>query len=353
MKRAAILIALVLFAFQASAWGEAAGKKRAELDTAKKAEAAAEAKQPQEAGKVTKLEGTAEIFRGEDKFPAAVGFVVREGDRIEVAAKSYMEITLFNVPGKPADGEKNPTVLTLSENAKLTIKARRVEPSGDITTQLELKEGKLGSNVKDGRKAGWKERRDRARARARGRSYRVTRSNYQVKTPTAIAGVRGTEFIVAVTPTKTFVYVKSGRVWVKDLVKGEIRTVGRKRLLEIGMNGFGTMFKADAPVEESMGSHSFSPDFNPARYAAKPSMEMPGAEPEVGEETVGKDVEDKMDQTRATQDSSDVPDPTSNVEPAIAPEPGGETGGGGGGEPGPPEPETLPDPPPPPPPPQG
>ena len=77
MKRAAILIALVLFAFQASAWGEAAGKKRAELDTAKKAEAAAEAKQPQEAGKVTKLSEHVHVYNG----PIHVG-IIRDGEKV-------------------------------------------------------------------------------------------------------------------------------------------------------------------------------------------------------------------------------------------------------------------------------
>ncbi len=293
-------------------------KTTSEATTETKAEPAQE---PIDAGKVTKIVGSAEITRGEEKIAAALNTIVRVGDYIEVASAGMLEITLFNEPGEESKKETNPTVLTLSETAKLTIKSRKKEPSGDTTTELDLKEGKLDSKVDDGRKPGWQQRRDKANA-APGTSKKTSKSNYQVSTPTAVAGVRGTEFILAVTPTKTFIYVKSGSVWAKHLETGEIRTVKRNRLLEIGLSGFGLEIIAGETEANAMASSSFSRDFNPftmASGASKPT-ETQNVDDETRRQNVDSSVKGSMGSVRETTGSSGTPDPV--TPPSGPPTPG-------------------------------
>ena len=352
MKKPLFLLFIVfLFAFQVYAFSDTQEGSRPSLknNDTKKAEAAAKAKETppaelKKAGKITKIKGTVTIMRGKEKLSGALKMIVNVGDKIEVAAKSLVDITLFNVPGIETEGDRSPTVLRLSENSKLTLKERKTEPNGDITTKINLDEGKLDSSVTDGRKEKWKARRDRQRgSRAQRRRQSSTKSNYEVTTPTAIAGVRGTEFIVAVTPSKTFVYVRKGSVWVKDRVKGEIRTIKRKRLLEIGITGFGFEFKPEEQVIEEMANKSFeSSSFNPVSFARKIQEISHGDSPkhDVAGDRVDSDVKDKMDATRGTSNNDGSPDPTdtSNF--------GGSSSGTG---PTPPPQKNLPAPPPPPP----
>ena len=283
-------------------------------------------------GKVSKVTGTEnELTRAGEKLTVTLNMKVHVLDSLVVADKGVVEITMFNTPGNEND-IKNATKLTFAENTKATIQKRKKEANGDTTTKIEVEKGKLSSDVKDGRKPKWKERRARQQS---GKKTTRTKSNYEISTPTAIAGARGTQFIVAVTPSKTFVYVKSGEVWVKDRVKGDIRTLKRKRLLEIGITGFGIEIKVEDIEQDAMESSEFSSSFNPISTKKRMDDAKNNTDDKsTPDNAVEQDVADKMDNTKGTADSQtpDAVEPGGSVAPSTTPDGGSE----------------LPDPPPPP-----
>jgi hypothetical protein len=286
--------------------------KKEAADTAKTEEAKTEAAKPAdvEVGSVTKVTGTATYTRGDKTEAVTADLKVKVGDSIKTEAKSTVVITLFNTPGDEKD-TNSASELTINENSTIKINERKKEVNGDTTTKIEVDEGKVESDVKDGRKAKWLERKDSSRSGTKPSTR--GKSNYEVQTPTAVAGVRGTEFIVAVLPEKTFVYVKSGEVWVKDRVKGDIRTLTRHRLLEIGRDGFGAEVKTGDSEQYVMESGAFDKSFSPFSSATRDRIERDRTSDSTDpEKAVNDDVSDKMGDSNSTADNSGAGSP---VEP--------------------------------------
>jgi hypothetical protein len=119
-------------------------------------------------GIVKELEGKVWIKRGADKEALAVGSIVNQSDKIETEAKSKVMVQF-------TDG--NSIVIT----EKSVVELATFNFNEDITkrnTLLNLIKGKVRSNVK---------------MKYTGKEQ----SFFQVKTPVAVAGVRGTDFIVS------------------------------------------------------------------------------------------------------------------------------------------------------------
>jgi hypothetical protein len=286
-------------------------------------------------GHVSKLSGSAKLTRADAAQTVTVGMKIQEGDHFKTDAKSYVVILLYNEPGDDK-ATQNASELTIAENTTMKIQKRKKEVNGDTTTKVTIEEGKVDSKVEDGRKTKWLERRDRDRTGTKPSTK--GKSNYEIETPTAVAGVRGTEFIVAVTPQKTFVYVKDGIVWVKDRVSGDIREIKRYWLLEIGISGFGAQTKAADSEREAMENMNFSGSFSPfiAAIQDRIEREREAGSPDV-DRSVKEDVEDRQGRAGSTADNDSAPTP---VDPGAAIE---------NNPPTPHDPGNLPDPPSPPP----
>lgn len=123
----------------------------------------------EEVGTVASVRGTAEIVRGRVATPAAVGMAVELGDQL-----------------RTGDGElrvvfRDDSVIDLGENASLTVDQQVFDPgSGRFSSLVKLLQGKARALV--------------------GSYYGTPGSSYEVETPTAVAGVRGTSFMVAYDP---------------------------------------------------------------------------------------------------------------------------------------------------------
>lgn len=117
-------------------------------------------------GEVTKTEGTPEVLRttSNDWAPIKTGDEVSVGDQLRTRAATKMEIKL-------QDG----SVLILGENTLVTVDEQTLRSSGQNTSVFGLLLGKLRAVVAD--------------------RYKDPGSRFEVRTPTAVAGVRGTEFI--------------------------------------------------------------------------------------------------------------------------------------------------------------
>ena len=116
----------------------------------------------EDVGWVAALEGTAEVQRGGAWGPLAQGDVVQLGDHVRTAAASRAKL-LF----------RDDSVMTLAERSELVVdeQVAGAAPTSSFTLLL----GKVRAIVND--------------------RYSAKGAEFEVKSPTAIAGVRGTSFI--------------------------------------------------------------------------------------------------------------------------------------------------------------
>ncbi len=153
------------------------------------------AKQPEgtkTTGRLVKIEGTV-TFRpsfGAAWTPATLQTIVSAGGWLQTA-KGARAILSF---GKEA-------VTNIGEEAVLEVKEVEINPDGTTRVRTSLTRGKIWSLVE---------------------KLKSEKSRYEVETPTAIAGVRGTTFMVNVEP--------SGRSSRIGVVEGEVgvRSMGEK-----------------------------------------------------------------------------------------------------------------------------
>jgi len=126
----------------------------------------------QEAGQIKVSKGSAQIERSGKKLPAAVGRVVQQGDVVITGADGSVGITF-----------RDSSLLSVGPDSVLAID-RFVF---DSTTH----QGSFDSSLKQG-----------TLAVVSGKLAKQSPEAMKVKTPAAILGVRGTEFLVRTSPAK-------------------------------------------------------------------------------------------------------------------------------------------------------
>lgn len=117
-------------------------------------------------GQVEKVEGAPEVMRvGTSQWVAIrPADSVSVGDQLRTREGAKMEIRL-----------KDDSVLTLAEKTVMAIDDQTLQPSGQNTSIFSLLLGKVRAVVAN--------------------RYKEPGSRFEVHTPTAVAGVRGTEFV--------------------------------------------------------------------------------------------------------------------------------------------------------------
>lgn len=121
-------------------------------------------------GTVSELTGTAHLERGGTTQPVTSGMAIDLKDKLTTDAGGHLTITL-------SDNSK----LDLAEQSTLVIDEQVVGAGGPQTTKVSLLGGHLDSLVT--------------------KALRGTAPSFEVKTPNAIAGVRGTKFGVGFAPS--------------------------------------------------------------------------------------------------------------------------------------------------------
>jgi len=163
----------------------------------------------QEVGTIAALEGTGEIARGSARLAATMGAAVHQGDELRTGHPGRMRIVF-----------QDDSVLTVSDGSRVVVDEQVFNPSQGKTRSLfGLLQGKVSAVVSE--------------------YYQQRGSSYQIKTATAVAGVRGTEFVVVYDPRtqQTDVAGVHGYVEVRSLFErggrgvvitaGELTTVAR------------------------------------------------------------------------------------------------------------------------------
>lgn len=142
----------------------------------------------EEVGSIASVNGEAQIGRGGAFAPAAVGAVVQLGDELKTG-KGQMRVVF-----------RDDSVVDLAEGSTLTVDTQVFDPGASrFSSLLKLAKGK-------------------ARALVSG-VYGAPGASFEVETPTAVAGVRGTSFLISYDSDRdeTDVVGIDGRIMVRSL----------------------------------------------------------------------------------------------------------------------------------------
>jgi hypothetical protein len=144
----------------------------------------------QEVGTVAELDGTVDVGRNGEWTPAAIGAPIEQGDQLRTGKRGRLKIVF-----------QDDSVLSVSEQSLVVVNEQVFDSATSKTrSYFDLLRGKLNSIVSD--------------------YYGRPGTSYEVKTPTAVAGVRGTEFSVSYDPDDAVTEVLgfSGQVQVHSLL---------------------------------------------------------------------------------------------------------------------------------------
>lgn len=133
-------------------------------------------------GQVSRLAGTVTLVRGGAEMPAAVGMDVLQDDAIRSASGSRAEVTF-------TDG----SLLTIGPESEISVSYFAPEEA-ESNAVFDLLAGIARLTVN--KATGW--------------------GRFEVRTATAVASVRGTDYLVEATPGKSAVFVAEGRVAVSS-----------------------------------------------------------------------------------------------------------------------------------------
>jgi len=133
---------------------------------------AAAARAQSEAGTFAAVQGTVEVQRTAGWQPATIGMPVLVGDQVRTGANSRTKVVF-----------RDDSVLDVAPNTEVTLQAQFFDESNRrYRSLLRLAVGKIRAWVSE--------------------YYHAPRARYEVETPTAVAGVRGTEFIILYDPSR-------------------------------------------------------------------------------------------------------------------------------------------------------
>ena len=140
-------------------------------------------------GTVAATTGAADVGRGGTWTPAEVGMTVQLGDQLRTGADGKIRVVF-----------RDDSVIDLSEGSSLVLDQQVFDPDASrFTSLLRLVQGKARAFV--------------------GSYYKTPGASYEVQTPTAVAGVRGTSFLVSYNPDAdaTDVVGINGQIQVRNV----------------------------------------------------------------------------------------------------------------------------------------
>jgi hypothetical protein len=144
----------------------------------------------QEVGTIAALAGSAELGRGGTWTRASLGAPIHQGDELRTGRPGRLRIVF-----------QDDSVLTVSDDSHVVIDEQVFAPGTSSTRSVfGLLQGKIGALVSE--------------------YYHQAGTAYQIKTATAVAGVRGTEFVMEYHPNTDVTEIAgvSGRVEVHSVL---------------------------------------------------------------------------------------------------------------------------------------
>jgi len=167
-----------------------------------------------EAGTVAAVVGSLGVYRGGTWQTAGIGVPVFVGDRLRTGANDLAKVVF-----------RDDSILDLAPDTELTLDKQVVDlDKHRFESLVRVAKGKVRAWVSE--------------------SYRQPRARYEVETPTAIAGVRGTEFIALYDSAGEF----SEFVGVADTIEvaGKLAMLGG--VIQVGAHAFTRVDKGRFPT---------------------------------------------------------------------------------------------------------
>lgn len=150
-----------------------------------------------EVGTVAGSEGTAFVWRGDQAIEAKIGTAIEIGDQLATGQPGRIKVVF-----------QDDSVLTVSEDSRVTVDEQVFDASASkARSAFSLLKGKVGALVSD--------------------YYGKPGNSYEVKTETAVAGVRGTEFAMVYDPQASLTEVTG--------ITGTVHVVSLANLAETGV----------------------------------------------------------------------------------------------------------------------
>lgn len=133
-------------------------------------------------GFVAAVRGEAEVVRGQDSLPARIGLALQQGDRLLTGERSRLKVLL-----------SDDSVVALGSDSQVELGRHLFDPAAKArTTRLQLLGGSLRALVQQ--------------------VVGDTAADFEVRSGTAVAGVRGTEFVLLAHPAGPRLVTFSGAV---------------------------------------------------------------------------------------------------------------------------------------------
>jgi len=124
----------------------------------------------QSVGTIADSAGQADVLRAGTVVPAAIGMAVQLGDTLRTARPGRLRVVF-----------QDDSVVSLGDDSELQIDTQVFDPTGGTyTALLRLVRGRLRAVVSE--------------------YYQRSGARYEIETPSAVSGVRGTEFVVTFDP---------------------------------------------------------------------------------------------------------------------------------------------------------
>lgn len=167
--------------------------------------------------KITKIEGSVSIKRrrGTKTFKATKGMKLVQGDMLYTSKNSNVALTFSN-------GNQS----VLGENSSLTFDELKKLPHDKNSVSMNLNKGSIFSNVK---------------------KKLTNAEKFEIKTPNAVAGVRGTKFFIKTDKKGSVLYVVKGKVKFKSFNKNNSKPVFTKKnqMAKVKKNDAATLIEDD------------------------------------------------------------------------------------------------------------
>ena len=175
----------------------------------------------QEIGTTAEVEGTVELGRAGTRIPLTIGTAIHTGDEVRTGQ-----------PGRAVFVFDDDSVLVIGDNSRIRIAEHEFQRGGAaIRSIIELVQGRIRALVSG--------------------LYGGTDATYEIRTPNALAGVRGTEFVTAYDPVAevTDVVGVSGTVRVASPIAPAGRGAAAARgVAMVGPHELTTVAQAEPPT---------------------------------------------------------------------------------------------------------
>jgi hypothetical protein len=197
-------------------------------------------------GMVVKISGDVKVAKTGAQVPhkASYNEVIGEGDRIETGDNGMVEVKFDNGCG-----------LSLKPGTQITITKLVIDPkTGEYQNMFESSKGKIKARIEN----------------LKGRS------TFEIKTPMAVCGARGTIMYLEITPAMAKAFFEGGSGYIKNLISGAETDIGMGYNGSTDSQGNNSNPAPTSDEERDSWTQGWESDNGTSGYSSPGSNDAPG-----------------------------------------------------------------------------